>query len=144
MKFLIDKEEDGDIEDEDDNNSDEDNYEPLANLKTEAYDENEMALEFETETFVQAFEHKPARQEKKVCNSNNNSSQSQNDGRVLDYLKSVKQEESDEDKQFLLSLIPTFRKLDDKQKIEARIEILKLLKGISFQNDAGPSDALAS
>ncbi|XP_073949032.1 uncharacterized protein [Choristoneura fumiferana] len=38
----------------------------------------------------------------------------------------------DEDKHFLLSLINTFRKFNDKQKIEAKIEILQTLKKIQF------------
>lgn len=41
----------------------------------------------------------------------------------------------DEDKHFLLSLVNTFRKFDDKQKIEAKIEILQTLKKIQFANE---------
>lgn len=38
--------------------------------------------------------------------------------------------ENDEDKHFLLSLLPSFRKLSDKQKFDARIEILKVMRDI--------------
>ncbi|KAI8439769.1 hypothetical protein MSG28_013456 [Choristoneura fumiferana] len=41
----------------------------------------------------------------------------------------------DEDKHFLLSLINTFRKFNDKQKIEAKIEILQTLKKIQFADE---------
>lgn len=136
LSFLLEDDE-GD-EDSKAEDSDDD-YDPLVNLKTEAYDvEHEVALEMATETYAQPFE--PVRSNDKSYASNQSQS---TDGKVIEYLKNVKKDmkkdEEDEDKQFLMSLIPTFRKLNDKQKFEARIEILKTLKDISFQSDAGPS-----
>ncbi|XP_026756180.1 uncharacterized protein LOC113516036 [Galleria mellonella] len=53
--------------------------------------------------------------------------------KILDMLRDIKRDEVDEDRQFMLSLVPSFKKLNDKQKFEARIEMLKVLKNISFQ-----------
>lgn len=55
--------------------------------------------------------------------------------KVIDMLKDIKKDENDEDRQFMLSLVPTFRKLNAKQKMSARIEILKVLQNISFEED---------
>lgn len=55
--------------------------------------------------------------------------------KILDMLKEIKKDEEDEDRQFMLSLVPSFRKLQDKQKFEARIEILRVLKEITFKDD---------
>lgn len=55
--------------------------------------------------------------------------------KVIDMLKDIKKDENDEDRQFMLSLVPTFRKLNAKQKLSARIEILKVLQNISFGED---------
>ncbi|KAF9804545.1 hypothetical protein SFRURICE_014453 [Spodoptera frugiperda] len=55
--------------------------------------------------------------------------------KILDMLKEIKKDEEDEDRQFMLSLVPSFRKLKAKQKFEARIEILRVLKDITFQDD---------
>lgn len=65
----------------------------------------------------------------------------QSDGKIIEYLKDVKKDEDDEDKQFLMSLIPTFRKFNDKQKFEARIDILKVLKEITFRHECGASSS---
>lgn len=103
--------------------------------------EHEVTLELAPETFAQAFEPRRSNAGKAYTNQNNQIQST--DGKVIEYLKNVKKDikkdEEDEDKQFLMSLIPTFRKLNDKQKFEARIEILKSLKDISFQSDAGPT-----
>ncbi|XP_013195569.1 uncharacterized protein LOC106138832 [Amyelois transitella] len=55
--------------------------------------------------------------------------------KILDMLKDLKKSDDDDDKQFMLSLVPSFKKLNDKQKFEARIGILKVLKAISFQDE---------
>lgn len=55
--------------------------------------------------------------------------------KILDMLKDIKKDEEDEDRQFMLSLVPSFRKLKAKQKFEARIEILRVLKDITFRED---------
>lgn len=47
----------------------------------------------------------------------------------------ILQNDEDEDRQFALSIVPALRKLDDKQKFEAKIEILKVLKKISTGDD---------
>ncbi|KAH9640343.1 hypothetical protein HF086_001695 [Spodoptera exigua] len=60
--------------------------------------------------------------------------------KILDMLKEIKKDEEDEDRQFMLSLVPSFRKLKAKQKFEARIEILRVLKEITFQDDEEPKN----
>ncbi|KAM3955736.1 uncharacterized protein ACR2FA_008107 [Aphomia sociella] len=55
--------------------------------------------------------------------------------KILDMLREIKKDEVDEDRQFMLSLVPSFKKLSDKQKFEARIEMLRVLKNISFQDE---------
>lgn len=47
---------------------------------------------------------------------------------LLNILKEKKEEEIDEDKSFLLSLVPAFKKLTDIQKIDAKMEFLSTLK----------------
>ncbi|XP_038222225.1 uncharacterized protein LOC119839876 [Zerene cesonia] len=54
--------------------------------------------------------------------------------KVLNTIKGMKKsDDDDDDKQFMMSLVPMFRKLTDKQKIEARIEMLKVVQRISFE-----------
>ncbi|KAF9414149.1 hypothetical protein HW555_007849 [Spodoptera exigua] len=60
--------------------------------------------------------------------------------KILDMLKEIKKDEEDEDRQFMLSLVPSFRKLKAKQKFEARIEILRVLKDITFRDDEEPKN----
>lgn len=134
LSFLL---EDEEVDEESKAEDSEDDYDPL--VKTEAYDvENEVVLEMGADTYAQAFD--PIISHEKSYSNNQNQS---TDGKVIEYLKTVKKDlkrdEEDEDKQFLMSLIPTFRKLSDKQKFEARIEILKVLQDISFQSNGGPS-----
>lgn len=57
--------------------------------------------------------------------------------KILDMLKEIKKDEEDEDRQFMLSLVPSFRKLNAKQKFEARIEILRVLKHVTFRESEG-------
>ncbi|CAB3230467.1 unnamed protein product [Arctia plantaginis] len=57
--------------------------------------------------------------------------------KILDMLKEIKKDEEDEDRQFMLSLVPSFRKLNAKQKFEARIEILRVLKDVTFRESGG-------
>ncbi|XP_063829148.1 uncharacterized protein LOC135078541 [Ostrinia nubilalis] len=47
-----------------------------------------------------------------------------------------KSETEDEDRQFALSIVPALRKLNDQQKFDAKIEILKVLKRISSSSDS--------
>ncbi|XP_076039231.1 uncharacterized protein LOC143024318 [Oratosquilla oratoria] len=49
---------------------------------------------------------------------------------LLDILKEKKDEVIDEDRSFLISLVPSFKKLTDNQKFEAKIEFLKVLQRI--------------
>nr|XP_026488019.1 uncharacterized protein LOC113394804 [Vanessa tameamea] len=55
--------------------------------------------------------------------------------KIIDMLKDIKKDEDDEDRQFMLSLVPSFRKLNAKQKLTARIEMLKVLQSITFEQD---------
>ncbi|CAH2227181.1 uncharacterized protein LOC120633789 [Pararge aegeria] len=41
-----------------------------------------------------------------------------------------KEEMIDEDKHFLMSLVPSFKRMSDDEKLEAKVEILKVIKGI--------------
>ncbi|CAH2093255.1 unnamed protein product [Euphydryas editha] len=65
-----------------------------------------------------------------VCERNNTLEE-----KVLDMLKDIKNDEDDEDRQFMLSLVSTLRKLNAKQKSTARIEILKVLQNILFEKN---------
>lgn len=40
----------------------------------------------------------------------------------------------DEDKHFLMSLVPSFKRMSDDEKLEAKVEILKVIKGIRKKN----------
>lgn len=52
--------------------------------------------------------------------------------------------EADEDKHFVLSLLPAFKKLNDNQRFDARIEILKVMRDYSNDgNSANTVDMLA-
>ncbi|XP_072944999.1 uncharacterized protein [Epargyreus clarus] len=57
------------------------------------------------------------------------------DERLLDMFKDYRQAESDEDKQFVLSLISYFKQLDSNTKLEARIEVLKLLQRFAHREE---------
>ncbi|CAH4029863.1 uncharacterized protein LOC123712948 [Pieris brassicae] len=53
-----------------------------------------------------------------------------------DVLESKKKarDEDDDDRQFVMSLIPMFRKLSDRRKLEARIEVMRVLQKITFDD----------
>ncbi|XP_072933075.1 uncharacterized protein [Epargyreus clarus] len=60
--------------------------------------------------------------------------------------KASKEEDTiDEDKHFLLSLVPTFKKMSDEEKLMAKMGILKTIREVKFnkQEQAEPEDALA-
>lgn len=61
---------------------------------------------------------------------------------LLTILKEKKDKHIDEDKYFLLSLVPSFRKLSDVQKLEAKIEFLTTLKRLT-QSNQGQNDNCA-
>ncbi|CAH2095527.1 unnamed protein product [Euphydryas editha] len=44
--------------------------------------------------------------------------------------KPITQEEIDEDRHFLMSLIPSFKKMSDDEKLTAKVEILKVIKNV--------------
>lgn len=44
--------------------------------------------------------------------------------------KPVTQEDIDEDRHFLMSLIPSFKKMSDDEKLTAKVEILKVIKNV--------------
>lgn len=52
---------------------------------------------------------------------------------LLSILKEKKEEAIDEDKSFLLSLVPSFKKLNDTQKLDAKMEFLSTLKRLTQQ-----------
>lgn len=51
-----------------------------------------------------------------------------------------KNEEVDEDRNFLISLVPAFRKLDGEQKLLLKEEILKCLRQISYSQSSNPNE----
>jgi hypothetical protein len=64
---------------------------------------------------------------RKKQSERNNSRKINFEQQVLDILKE-KSEHIDEDKTFLLSLVPGFKKLDDDQKYWAKMEILGIMR----------------
>lgn len=58
------------------------------------------------------------------------------ENKLLNILKEKKSEEIDEDKSFLLSLVPSFKKMTDEQKIDAKMEILSVIKRITQPRQA--------
>lgn len=133
MTFLLDSdisaevpENDGGAKDSDDSH---DVGDPLEDVKEEAIMyQNENAgntshFEVETDTGIL----------RPIYEERNQSFE----GKILDMLKEIKKDEEDEDRQFMLSLVPCFRKLNARQKFEARIEILRTLKDITFKDSGG-------
>lgn len=57
---------------------------------------------------------------------------------LLEILRESRSDENDEDKLFLMSLLPSFKKLTADQKFNVRIEFLQTLQRVSFSNDTGP------
>lgn len=60
---------------------------------------------------------------------------------LLNILKEKKEEPFDEDKAFLLSLVPTFKKLNDSQKLDAKMEFLATLKRLTQPSQSQPSNS---
>ncbi|XP_050355067.1 uncharacterized protein LOC126776517 isoform X2 [Nymphalis io] len=50
--------------------------------------------------------------------------------------ESVEQEEIDEDRHFLMSLVPSFRKMSDDEKLSAKVRILKVIKDIRRKSNS--------
>ncbi|XP_004924396.1 uncharacterized protein LOC114242391 [Bombyx mandarina] len=101
--------------------TDEESSDPLDCMKTEIYDEGQTSkVEIVNESVNNQFQPFYERNENV-------------DEKILEILKEMKKDECDEDRQFMLSLVPSFRKLNDKQKFEARIGMLKVLQEITFQ-----------
>jgi len=48
-------------------------------------------------------------------------------------------EDLDEDKLFLLSLLPTLKKMSSDKKFDFKIQIMQMLKNINFQNNFNPA-----
>lgn len=66
---------------------------------------------------------------------------------VLKLLQQKKtDEEIDEDKSFLISLIPTFKRLNEDQKLEAKIEILQVLRRVQMGTtlEVGPNSLVST
>ena len=51
--------------------------------------------------------------------------------------------EIDEDKHFLMSLIPSFKKMSDNEKLTAKVEILKIIKNIRHQPSTSGCNVVA-
>jgi hypothetical protein len=58
------------------------------------------------------------------------------ENKLLNILKEKKSEEIDEDKSFLLSLVPSFKKMTDERKTDAKMEILSVIKRITQPRQA--------
>ncbi|CAK1555517.1 unnamed protein product [Leptosia nina] len=57
------------------------------------------------------------------------------ESKMIKVIKDMKKDEDDDDRQFVMSLLPLFRKLSDRRKLEARIEVLKVLQKVSFDDE---------
>ena len=51
---------------------------------------------------------------------------------LLEIIKEKCRDDIDEDKSFLMSLVPSFKKLNDEQKLVAKVEFLNVLRRITF------------
>ena len=51
---------------------------------------------------------------------------------LLEIIKEKSRDDIDEDKSFLISLVPSFKKLNDEQKFEAKVEFLNVTRRITF------------
>ena len=51
---------------------------------------------------------------------------------LLEIIKEKSRDETDENKSFLISLVPSFKKLNDEQKFTAKVEFLNVLRRITF------------
>ena len=54
-------------------------------------------------------------------------------------LKEKSKEDCDEDKAFLMSLLPKFKKFNDEQRFEAQMEIMKVMRKVQLMPAQGPS-----
>ncbi|XP_071052963.1 uncharacterized protein [Onthophagus taurus] len=57
---------------------------------------------------------------------------------LLDTLREKKTEEVDEDRYFLLSLLPAFKKFDEEQKFTAKTEIMNVMRRVRLSKNATP------
>jgi len=51
---------------------------------------------------------------------------------LLETIKEKSRDDIDEDKYFLMSLVPSFKKLNDEQKFVAKVEFLNVMRRITF------------
>ena len=51
---------------------------------------------------------------------------------LLEIIKERSRDDIDEDKSFLMSLVPSFKKLNDEQKFVAKVEFLNVMRRITF------------
>jgi len=79
-----------------------------------------------------------------------NTSQPSRKQKMTDFQKSVAEvlakrkinnenEDLDEDKLFLVSLLPTLKKMSSDKKFDFKIQIMQMLKNINFQNNFNPA-----
>ncbi|CAG9771618.1 unnamed protein product [Ceutorhynchus assimilis] len=86
-------------------------------------------------------------------NIDNNDNDAMSEEIKVDRKEPIKQDEIDEDKYFLLSLVPSFKNLTADQKFSAKIEFLKILRNLSQSSSRSrrtrspcssePSDSIA-
>ena len=57
---------------------------------------------------------------------------------LIDILKEKAKEDCDEDKAFLMSLLPKFKKFNDKQRFEAQMELMKVMRRVQKMPAQGP------
>ncbi|MPD01349.1 hypothetical protein E2C01_096871 [Portunus trituberculatus] len=58
---------------------------------------------------------------------------------LINILIEKTKEDCDEDKAFLMSLLPKFRKFNDEQRFEAQMEIMKVMRRVQLMSTQGPS-----
>ena len=51
---------------------------------------------------------------------------------LLEIIKEKSRDDIDEDKSFLISLVPSFKKLNDEQKFVAKVEFLNVMRRLTF------------
>jgi len=59
---------------------------------------------------------------------------------LLEVIKEKSREDIDEEKSFLMSLVPSFKKLNDEQKFVAKVEFLNVMRRITLCKEQGSNN----
>jgi len=66
------------------------------------------------------------------CGQQKKRSKTTNEESLLEIIKEKSRDDIDEDKSFLMSLVPSFKKLNDEQKFVAKVEFLNVMRRVTF------------